>query len=240
MTAIGWRHVRRLGLAAYAALFLPVAGLQPRPTAAQESPVVTQALRDIERYEGLAAAMAPGDKAAGRKYMGEIGPIGTRLRTAPNADPRLREAVDRFNALQKRVVDTANAAAAVPAQPGAAAAPQPAGPSRLTSSDQARLNRVAGNIRSLGQRIESATLPALLDEREVANLRTSIANNRGELESYPADAAGVAEAARDLDVAAAKLESRLGEAKARGAALGDVESQLAAIDARIKTQEVPK
>ena len=135
------------------------------------------------------------------------------------------------------MVDTANAPAvaapAVPATaPGAPAAAPAAAPSRLTSSDQARLNRVGSNIRSLAQRVEAAGLPVLLNEPEVTNFRNSIANSRTELAGFPGDAAGVAEEVRNLDAVAAKLEARLSDAKAKGAALGDVEAELGAIEAR--------
>ncbi|MSO77713.1 MAG: hypothetical protein EXQ87_12530 [Alphaproteobacteria bacterium] len=142
------------------------------------------------------------------------------------------------------MVDTANAPAvaapAVPATaPGAPAAAPAAAPSRLTSSDQARLNRVGSNIRSLAQRVEAAGLPVLLNEPEVTNFRNSIANSRTELAGFPGDAAGVAEEVRNLDAVAAKLEARLSDAKAKGAALGDVEAELGAIEARIRGLEVP-
>lgn len=201
---------------------------------------IDQALRDIERIEGLASAMSPGDKTAGRKYMGELNAIGTRLRTARDkSDPRLPAAVERFNALQKRVVDTANApAAASPQAPAAAAPPATAAP-RLTSSDQARFNRLGANIRSLGQRIDAADLQTLLDERRVAELRATLGNQRNELGGFPAEIPGVAEEVRNLDAVAAKLEARLADATAKGAALGDIEAQLAAIDARLQSEPMP-
>lgn len=215
-------------------LFVLATALSAGAAPAAESPAVTQALADIARFEELVAAMAPGDKATGRKYQSDLSAISTRLRTAPSSDPRLAGAVERFNALQKRVVDTANASAGA----AAPAAQQPAA-TRLTSSDQARLNRVGGNIRSLGQRVESATLQTLLDDKEVAGFRTSIANNRTELAGYPGDVPSVAEEVRNLDAVAAKLEARLSDAKAKGAALGDVDAQLSAIDARIRDKPVP-
>lgn len=218
-----------------------MAGATERPVqvAQAESPVVTQALQDIARFEGLAAAMAPGDKATGRKYMTDLGAIGTRLRTAPASDPRLQGAVQRFNALQKKVVDTANAPPGA-APPTAGGAPAPAAtPSRLTSSDQARFNRVQGNIRSLSQRVDAATLQTLLDEREAAALKASVANNRGDLDGFPADAQGVAEEKANLDAIAGKLDARLADAKAKGGALGDVDAQLTAIEARVRANPVP-
>lgn len=231
------------------ATIVPVPGAmaaaqRPVQLAQAESPVVTQALQDIARFEGLAAAMVPGDKAAGRKYMTDLGAIGTRLRTAPASDPRLAGAVERFNALQKKVVDTANAApgtapgAAPPTAAGGAPAPA-AAPARLTSSDQARFNRVQGNIRSLAQRVEGANLQTLLDEREVTALRNSVANNRGDLDGFPADAQGVAEEKANLDAVAAKLDAKLADAKAKGGALGDVEAQLTAMEARVRANPVP-
>jgi len=221
-----------------AVAFVPVATAhRPVLLAQAESPVVTQALQDIARFEGLAASMAPGDKAAGRKYMTDLGAIGTRLRTAPASDPRLAGAVERFNALQKKVVDTANAAPAAGSTPQAAPAATP--PSRLTSSDQARFNRVQGNIRSLGQRIDGANLQTLLDEREAAALKASVANNRGDLDGFPADAQGVAEEKANLDTISAKLDAKLADAKAKGGAIGDVDQQLAAIEKRVQANPVP-
>lgn len=222
---------------------MPVAAGTPEhpvQLAQAQSPAVTQALQEIERMEGIAAALAPGDKTTGRKYMTDLGAIGTRLRTAPASDPRLAGAVERFNALQKKVVDTANAAP-VPAAPAAGGGtPAPAAaPSRLTSSDQARFNRVQGNIRSLSQRVDGASLQALLDEREAAALKSSVANNRSDLDAFPADAQGVAEEKASLDAVAARLEAKLADAKAKGGEIGDVDAQLAAMEARIRANPVP-
>lgn len=215
---------------------MAMAAERPAQLAQAESPVVTQAMQEIERLEGLAAAMAPGDKATGRRYMTDLGALGNKLRTAPAGDPRLAKLVERFNALQKKVVDTANAAPAPGGTPQAAPAAQP---SRLTSSDQARFNRVQGNIRSLGQRVDAATLQTLLDEREAAGLRNSVANNRADLDSFPAEAQGVAEEKANLDAVAAKLDAKLAEAKAKGDGLGNVDQQLAAIEARLQANPVP-
>jgi len=236
--AATWKAMRAGWLLTLAAaLFAGMASAAEPPARlaqAAESPAVTQALAELTRFEALVAAMAPGDKATGRKYQSDLSAIGTRLRTAPSSDPRLAGAVERFNALQKRVVDTANASAGAPAP----SAQQPAA-ARLTSSDQARLNRLGGNIRSLGQRVESATLQSLLDDKEVAGFRTSIANTQAELAGYPGDAPGVAEEVHNLDAVVAKLEARLSDAKAKGAVLGDVDAQLSAIDSRIRDKPVP-
>lgn len=237
--ARGWRCALLLGP-------LLAAGLACCMAARAADGVVAQALRDIERIEGQAAAMAPGDKAAGRKYMGELNAIGTRLKTAPDKnDPRLPEAVERFNALQKRVVDTANAQAApasapaaTPSAPAAAPAPAAAAP-RLTSSDQARFNRLASNIRSLGQRIDAADLQTLLDARQAGEFGATLDNQRRELAGFPAEVPGVVEEGRNLDAVAAKLEARLSDAKAKGAALGDVDATLTAIDTRVKAEPLP-
>jgi len=228
------RTALRAALCAAALLLAAPAG-----ALAQESPAVTQALEEIARYEGLAAAMAPGDRTRGRQYISALSAVGTRLRTAPRTDPRLPAAVERFNAVQQRITETANAAAAPAAGTPAPPAAAPAAP-RLTSSDQARLNRVGRTIESLGQRIAAADLQTLLDERQVANFRTAAANHRQELAALPAEAAGVAEASQALDRVEAALAARLDDARARGAALGDVDAQLSAIDAQLQAETMPK
>lgn len=246
-----WERASRLILSTVAALGVGGA-LAPAPAAepatrpalrlaqALADPVVAQALIDIERYEGLADKLAPGDKATAQRYLDELRPVFQRLsKVQDKSQPPWAEAANRFNALQKRIVDTANrpVAAAPGAPPGAATAP--AAPPRLTSSDQARLNRTGYAIQSLAQDIERSDFQVFLDAERLGKLKGAIAGHRESLAGFPAQVPEVAAAAKALDAASARLDQRVGEAQARAGAVGDVDAQLSTIDAHIGAAKVP-
>lgn len=200
-------------------------------------PAVIEALGEIAKYEELAKSLQPGDKATGKSYLDKLNAVGAKLRRAPDKqDPQWRDAAERYNALQKRIVDTSNQAAA-PGSPTAPAAM--AAPARLNSSDQARLARVQRNIQSLDQDVDRAHFQAFTDEAQVNRFKTSAANQRTELGGLPADHPDVAKASAELDQVDARLAQRIAEASSKMGALGDVEAQLAEMDKRIQTIQVP-
>lgn len=231
-------------LAALAAALLAVAGgesrAQPTATAprlaqALADPAVAQALLDIERYEGLAEKLSPGDKATGQRYLNELRPVFQRLsKVQDKSQPQWAEAANRFNALQKRIVEIANQPVAAGAAPTT-----PTAPPRLTSSDQARLNRTDRAIQSLAQDIERSDFQAFLEPDRLGKLKGTIASYREALAGFPAEIPEVAAAAKALDAAAVRLDQRTAEAQARVGAVGDIDSALAAIDARVRGDKVP-
>lgn len=228
------------------------------PVAAQQAPadpVVVEALKEIEKYEGLLKSLQPGDKATANDYMGVLNPLGDRLKAVGDKNhPQWRDAAKRYNNLQSQIVATANKpaprapAAAAPATPAAApsaapggsppAAAAPAAP-RLTSSDQARLSRVSNALRSLGQQIEGAHFQAFVDESQLSRFQNNAASQRGELEKLPAELPEVAEARDKLEQVEKQLAGRIADAKTKMAALGDIDAQLAEIDKQLQARKVP-
>ena len=99
----------------------PPAGAGGAPATASGNPVVQQATADLARISGEVDQMRPGDKAAGNKYMGELKQVGDALRGVADKDAAWSEAATTYNALQKRVVDVANATAPAGSQPAAPA-----------------------------------------------------------------------------------------------------------------------
>jgi len=73
-------------------------------------PEIIQALKDVERYEGLAKKMQPGDKKLGQQYLNELAKIEKKiLAVKDRTHPKWKEAATRYVAVQKRIVNTANA-----------------------------------------------------------------------------------------------------------------------------------
>ncbi|MGE0748617.1 MAG: hypothetical protein AB7K86_25365, partial [Rhodospirillales bacterium] len=155
--------------------------------------------------------------------------------------PQWREAAQRFNAVQKRIVDTANrrAEAAPATAPAPMAAPAQAGPPRLMSSDQARLNRTANAIRSLGNDVKAAHFQKFLDDGELARLRNAAANHRAQLDGLPDAHPDVAAAKEALAAVEKDIDGRVADAQSRAGAVGNIDAQLADIDRRLQSTKVP-
>lgn len=243
LVALGLGRLAIAGGLAMAGGLAIVGGLAPATAAAAPTilaqalvdPAVAQALLDIERYEGLADKLAPGDKATGQRYLNELRPVFQRLsKVQDKSPPQWTEAANRFNALQKRIVELANQPAAAGPSPAT-----PAPPPRLNSSDQARLNRTDRAIQSLAQDIERSDFQAFLEPDRRAKLKGAIDNYREALAGFPLEIPEVAAAAKTLDAAAARLDQRTAEAQSRVGAVGDIDAQLAAIDARVRGDKVP-
>ncbi len=82
-------------------------------TTQHPDPKVEQAIKEIERLEGLVVQMPPGDKDKGHQYMRELNIIRPGIMGTQGKDhPRWKDVANRFNALKKKIVDTANAALA--------------------------------------------------------------------------------------------------------------------------------
>jgi len=210
---------------------------------AAADPVVVEALKEIEKYEGLAKSLQPGDRPTANGYIEALKPLGDRLKAVPDKQhAQWRDAARRYNNLQADIVATAKKPA--PAQPSAAA-PAPATPpggaqATLNSSDKARLARVQRNIASLGQDIDKAGFQSFTDEQQLSRFTRSADNQGAELERLPAGHPDVAPVLQELDAVKAKLAQRVGEAKAKMGALGDVDGQLAEIDTRLQARKVPQ
>ncbi len=241
------KHLFASAALALSLLATPVAGQQ-----GPADPVVVEALKEIEKYEGLAKSLQPGDRTTASTYINALNPLGDRLKgVGDKQHPQWRDAASRYNALQKEITATARKPA--PAQPAAAgtAAPAPARPAAagtaapapteavLNSSDKARLARVRRNIASLGQDIDKARDQTLADEKELSRFSRSIENEAGSLEKLPAGHAEVAPALEELEAVKAKLAARASAAKSKIGALGDIDAQLSAIDQHLGARKVP-
>ncbi len=88
--------------------------LEAPPAIASGDPVVSAAAADIARLSGLTDQLAPGDKATAKQYLDELQAVGNQLRGVATKDAAWSEAATAYNALQKRIVDIANAPAAAP------------------------------------------------------------------------------------------------------------------------------
>lgn len=238
MSGLG-RHLAAVAVVGILAAAPPAAAdTALRVAQADAEPLVVQALAEIERIEGLAAALAPGDVATANRYLGELRGVGNRLNAAANkGHPKWGEARTRFNDLNQRIAATARQ----PAAAGGSGAPSssPAAPPRLISSDQARLNRTSGAIRSLGQQVQGASFQTFLDEHELARSRDAAASHRATLDGFPAEHPDVAAARTALAEVEKAIEARLGEARATLASVGDPDAQLADIDRRLQETKVP-
>lgn len=98
--------------------------IEAAPALDSGSPEVAAAAAEIARLSAQVDTMAPGDKATGQQYLNELKAIGDRLRGVADKDAAWSETATSFNALQQRVVATANAAPAPGPATGAAPAAQ--------------------------------------------------------------------------------------------------------------------
>ena len=230
-----WASLLLVGILAGAATAAP--SLERGMAFAQAADPLNQALQDIAKYEALADKLAPGDVATANRYIGELRVAGNRLRSVRGSSAELQDAIHRFNALNQRIV----AIAKMPAGPAASgAAPSTAAPaSTLTSSDQARLSRLARAVESLAEDVNKAPFQNFLDAREVGKLRAAVANQRAEAEGFP-QLPEVTRISGQIEANAARIDARVAEAQGKNASLGDADALLAAMDARIKAAPVPR
>jgi len=242
------RRVGSLTVLAGLLAFVPAAvsaTASPVRLAQAADPVVVQALQDIARYEALADTMAPGDKANGQTWMNELAAVGNRLKAVADKNhPQWRDAAQRFNAVQKPIVEIANrSVAAAPAAPAATPTPAPtpaqSAPPRLVSSDQARLNRATNAIRSLGNDVKVAHFQTFLADGDVAKLRNAAASLRAQLDGLPDAHPDVAAAKEALATVETDIDGRIADARTRAGAVGDIDAQLGEINRRLQSAKVP-
>ncbi|MEQ9639789.1 MAG: hypothetical protein RIM84_07150 [Alphaproteobacteria bacterium] len=93
----------------------PAPAQQAAPAAApvqSGDPKVQAAAAEIARISGLVDQMQPGDKANGQKYLNDLKAVGNQLRGIGTKDAAWNQAAQNYNALQKRILEVANAPAA--------------------------------------------------------------------------------------------------------------------------------
>ena len=142
--------------------------------------------------EGLVAHMQPGDKTTGNAYLERLkGVRGNLEGTTTKQIPAYNETVNRYNVLNKKIVEVANAPAdsapattEAPATTTTTTETPAAAPADLSSLEQTQLKRVQKEKGRVADAIERADLVALQGQAEQDRLRGKIEGLRAMLAKH--------------------------------------------------------
>jgi hypothetical protein len=192
-------------------------------------PQVAEALTEIERFEGLAEGLEPGDLETAKAHLEALKPVLKKLQQAPNkGHPKWREARDRYNAVNKAIAAKGNE------QPTSGKF------ARLTSTEQAWLAKLDRELKSSRAQLEKIDIAELQREETVKSWRRSVANMRGRHAKFQAkenrDVMGLGPR---IDEVEKLLEQKVAESQTQLAALGDVKGNVDKIEGRYRKNPVP-